>query len=446
MKKLAAFIFLCLTLLSVTPVPLVYAEQSVEEREVALRKELEQYEKELADLNKQLSGLKVQSATYERDLNLLTTQIRTAQTNIKAKGIAIQNLGKEIEQKTKTVATLDARIADGQEAIGEMIRNYNQLDSQSIIEVILAEKNLALFFEDLQAYISIQDSMQDLFDEIRGNKVKTLAEKEALRDRQNKEFDAKKAIEAAERQIAVKQAEAKQLLDVSKNKEAGYQTIIAEKQRKAAAIRTALFSLRDAAAISFGDALKYANNASKSTGVRAAFILGILKQESNLGVNVGQCYLSDPDTGAGKGKNTGTPFANVMKPTRDVAPFLDLTGRLGVDPYSTVVSCPQSIGYGGAMGPAQFIPSTWAMYEPRIAATMGIETPNPWNAEHAIYAMAIFLKDLGAGAGTPSSEQQAAGRYYAGGNWATLGLGYANSVANHAATFQENIEFLESVQ
>ena len=48
-----------------------------------------------------------------------------------------------------------------------------------------------------------------------------------------------------------------------------------------------------------GDALVYAQEAGKKTGVDPAFILAILQQESNLGANVGSCYLSDQVTGAG---------------------------------------------------------------------------------------------------------------------------------------------------
>ena len=48
-------------------------------------------------------------------------------------------------------------------------------------------------------------------------------------------------------------------------------------------------------------------NVSAKTTIDPAFLLAIITQESKLGANVGQCYLSDPDTGAGVGKNTGTP-------------------------------------------------------------------------------------------------------------------------------------------
>ncbi len=284
-----------------------------------------------------------------------------------------------------------------------------------------------------------------MIDEIHAIQDQNAEEKRLLEEKQNKELDLKAEIEQNKRTVTVKKQEKDGLLAISKQSEADYKTVIQQKQAKAASIRAALFRLRDQEGISFGDAVRYAKEASRFTGVRAAFILGILKQESNLGTNVGQCYLSDTATGAGIGKNTGTPFAKVMKPDRDITPFLSITKKLGLDWSQTPVSCPLSIGYGGAMGPSQFIPSTWIGYETRVAQTLGVSAANPWIPEHAFMATALFVKDLGAANGGYSAEQQAAARYYAGGAWATLGLGYANSVLNHAAGFQEQLDFLDEV-
>ena len=97
------------------------------------------------------------------------------------------------------------------------------------------------------------------------------------------------------------------------------------------------------------------------------------------------------------------------------------------------------------MGPSQFIPSTWKLYQGKLAGALGVATADPWIPKHAIMATSLFLKDLGAGAHTYTAEREAAGRYYAGGNWATLGLGYAASVLAFAQEYQENIDFLKSI-
>jgi hypothetical protein len=57
-------------------------------------------------------------------------------------------------------------------------------------------------------------------------------------------------------------------------------------------------------------------------------------------------------------------------------------------------------------------------------------------------ATALYLKELGANKGTYSAETEAAGRYYAGGNWKTLGANYAKSVLGFATKYQSDIDFL----
>ena len=63
--------------------------------------------------------------------------------------------------------------------------------------------------------------------------------------------------------------------------------------------------------------------------IRPAFLLAIISQESAIGKNVGQCVLTDTTTGNGKKISTGAATIRVMKPTRDVQPFLQITAAVG---------------------------------------------------------------------------------------------------------------------
>ncbi len=429
---------------STAPAHHVFAESAeqkvVEAQKAKLQAEYDALLKEIAEKQKILDGQQQKSASIQRDVVILTTKINQIKLDIKAKSIIIEKLGQEIVKKNETIGELTSKIEREKQSLAQLIRKTNEIDQSTIIHVVLSSQSLSEFYSDLDSFDSIKQSVKNSVNEIKGVKTETEAERQDLKKKQDAETDAKKAIEANQRNVEKNQKEKNILLSISKNKEQEYQKILADRAKKAAQIRSALFGLRDTAAIPFGEALTYAVEVQKKTGVRPAFLLAILTQETNLGENVGQCLVTDFVTGSGVGKNTGRLFTGIMKPGRDIPPFLKIADDLGFDPKAKAVSCPQGgVGYGGAMGPSQFIPSTWAGLAKRIASASGNRIPDPWIPRDAFYASAIFLSDLGAGAGGYSAEYQAAARYYAGSYWRTRGSGYASSVMKHAQNIQENM-------
>lgn len=97
------------------------------------------------------------------------------------------------------------------------------------------------------------------------------------------------------------------------------------------------------------------------------------------------------------------------------------------------------------MGPAQFIASTWTLFEDRISSALNLGgTPNPWNPEHAFMASGLFLSDLGASGGGYTAERNAACRYFSGSicSKSSLVASYGNSVVSKADTIQQTINQL----
>src|SRR3990167_4938310 len=348
---------------------LVQAQDLTQEERAVLQAQYDELQKEIAVQQQIIKDTQAKKNTLQGDVTLLNAKIKAAQAQIDAKNIAIKQLAAQIAKKNVVIGQLSERIERGKESLASILRQEDQIDSSSIVVILLSNDDLSSLFADIDAFVSIKTGLKELFADIREAKAQTEVEKADLATKQNQTADAKYEVETQQKRIAGDKTQKQQLLAITANQEVEYKKVLADRQAKAAAIRAALFPLRDAAAIQFGDALAYAKEAQTKTGVRPALILAVLTPESNLGKNVGQCYVTNMTTGAGIRKNTGAAVANVMKPSRDIPPFTDLGLRLGFDPSKQVVSCPQSSGYGGAMGPAQFIPSTWRVYEARIAAT-----------------------------------------------------------------------------
>jgi len=415
--------------------------------ESACRNELKDIEAQYAALVKQLASQNKKSGNYASEVKSLTIQIDALKAKIKARGLVIAQLKNDITKKVSTINSLSEKINSEYQSLAQLLRNTNEFDNENILGLILSDQSISDFYSDLESYNSIKFAIKSSVEEITGVKTETEAQKKDLEIKQNAEIDAKYELESAQNKIAQTEADKKKLLADSKNKEAAYQKLAIEKKAKADKIRSALFSLAGTSQkIDFGTALGYANEAKNKFNISPAFLLAILTQESNLGANVGQCYLTDQATGAGVGKNTGTPVKSVMKPMGlpgrkgDIDDFLNITASVGRVWNVTPVSCPiPSVGgYGGAMGPAQFIPSTWGGYINRLKNLLG-HSPDPWAPRDAFFASAMMLTDIGAVGDSAATQSRAACSYYG-----TTGAScyYSKSVMALKMKIQANIDLL----
>lgn len=425
--------------------PLHTSAQSTDltpQQEAALRAELAEIESQIKVQQGILSSKAGEAVSIERDISILNARIKQAQLKVKSKELSINNLGKDIIVKSNTISALSTRIDNGRDSLEQIIQRTREIDNYSYAEAMLSTENISEFFIDLDTFTSIKQSLQTHLSDIKNAKNQNENVKKDLSVKQSEEIDAKAVIEREKKIIENSESEKKRLLALNKNEQLNYKTSIANNTIKATAIRNQLFKLRDAEAIKFGDAVIYAKAASAISGTRAAFILAIIQQESSLGVNVGRCYLTDTTTGAGRHATNGKTYSNLMKASRDVQPFLDITSALGRDPLNTLVSCPLSVGYGGAMGPAQFIPSTWKIFQNKIANALNKPASDPWNPQDAFMASGFYLADLGATAQTYTTEQNAACRYYSGRSCSGSNTFYGTQVMARVKAIQDNIDIL----
>ena len=442
-----------LTLLAVFMPHPAYA--LTDQEKAALRAEYDQLEAEIAQWQQVIDETQKKKASLQGDVTELNAQISKAQAQIKQLNGTITQLAGQINDKSAEITALENRISAGEDSLGKLLREMNQTETQSLVVMALSSDNLSDFFSDVTDISAIDKQLQDLFTQLQADRDQTQEEKDSLTDQKNQVADAEHSVEVQKQEVAQTQAQKQELLTETTQQEKSYAQVLADRQAKAEAIRSALFDLRDTQGISFGTALQYAQAASAKTNVRPAFILAILSQESDLGKNIGSCLVTNIDTGDGAGKNTGTAYQKVMKAPRDTVPFQTITQSVGLDWSTTPVSCPlgytytASRGYGGAMGPSQFIPSTWQLYAPRIEAATGITTANPWDPRDAIMATALYLADLGADAQTYTAERNAACKYYSGRSCDTKSppnASYGNSVVAKADTYQQNIDYLANPQ
>jgi len=445
MRKLLKIILLT-ALVSVLVIPglFVLASPSPSEERQALEEQLKQLEDQIANYEKNIASTAQEKKTLENTIASLKNKIKKLDLQISQSNIVIKDLGLQIADTEVSIDKTALKIDEGKTRLSAILQETYEEDQRPLIEILISE-GISDFFDNLVALEALNAKNQELLTNIKALKLYLEDQKISL-DEEKSGLEKQVAIQTLQRQenAAVK-AEQDSLLKLT---EAEYQKQLAEKsnvEKQAQAIRSRIFELIGVPdAPTFEEAYNIAKFVSEQTGVRPALLLAVLTQESNIGKNVGQCFLTNLSTGAGVRATTKAQETRVMNPSRDVAPFVQITQELGRDVYNTPVSCPLKnasgapVGYGGAMGPSQFIPSTWVMYKDKIKNMTGT-APDPWNIKDAFLATGVYLKDLG----VQTSEFKAVMRYFSGASWSKWEEFYGNSVLAIAAQYEKDIKGMQ---
>ncbi len=440
MNRRIVKIALLLTLVSVFVVPglFVSANPSPSEERTALEEELKQLEEQIAQYDKDIQKTEQEKTTLENKIATLKNKIKKLDLQIYQSNIVIQDLGLQIGDTEASIEKTSLEIEAGKERLTAILREVYEEDQRPLVEILLLE-GIGDFFDNLAALEALNVKNSELLASIKTLKTSLEEQKQSL-DEEKNGLEKQVVIQTLQRQESAKtKAEQDSLLKMT---ETEYQKQLKEKsdvEKRAQEIRSRIFELIGVPeAPTFGEAYQIAKFVSEQTDIRPALLLAVLTQESNIGKNVGQCFLTNTQTGEGVRVTSGAKQARVMAPTRDVPHFLTITQELGRDPLNTPVSCPMTVGWGGAMGPSQFIPSTWIMYKAKFQAAKG-GAVDPWNIADAFLATGIYLKDLGA----LNNEFKAVMKYFSGASWSKWEEFYGRSVLAIATQYEQDIKEID---
>ena len=392
-----------------------------------LQAQLQQLEQQINQYENQITSYKKQGNTLSNQIAELNANISKINLQIKATTLTLQQLDQSIANTQTQISVTQADIITKKAALANMLNSIYQTDQISLIEVLLKNPRLSDFWDNVQNLNLLQSNLRiatqqvtDLVGTLQNQEQQFAASKTDVTSIQNYQ-------QAQKIQIANTQAQKLAILAETKGQESRYQVLLKQTKDTAAQIRARIFELLGGGQLSFEDAYQYAKMASNATGIDPSMLLAVLDRESALGQNVGKCN-----------------YSTAMSPSNQPI-FLEIAKSLNLDPNVLTVSCPNSDGvYGGAMGPAQFVPSTWELYASDISKITGNNPPSPWNDADAFVATALYLKDamVGCAALYSSSISQnrcVAAKYYAGSHWKNYLWTYGEAVVDRAQSFANDI-------
>lgn len=451
MKKYIAFILLFSFVFPVS----MFAETDTERRE-RLESTLKKVEQQIIQQRILVDEKRGERQSLERDLTIIDGEIRKAQLGIQVRSTAIAKLSNQITDKEDVILILNERLDKQRKSLAELIRKTRSSYDFSLVEVMLSNETISGFFSEVDKVNSIKRSLNSSLSILQEIRVDTKIQKTTLEGKQIGEARMRSTQELEKKNIQTQESRKEHILSVTRGEEVAYQELLVSQQKTASQLKAQLFQLLGGGGpIPFPAAVAYAQVAEQLTGTPASLILAILEQESHFGANIGGCTMSDVSVGR-----------YVMHPTRDKPPFLAIAQHLGFNPDTQQVSCPlirrdgTRLGWGGAMGPSQFIPSTWVAYggfvkdsagnfsysksRDTIRSLLRKNTPSsPFINQDAFLATALLLRDNGS-TGAFAADRRAALRYYAG--WAGASRPensfYGDQVMQRKARFVRDIRIL----
>lgn len=444
---IAVFVFLFLAVILSLKIK-IFAQEDCDTMEEC-QTLLEQYQKEISGYEQNISKTQQDKKTLQNQIYILKNKTDKLNLQIKESGLMVKDLNFQIKDTESSIGNTISKTETLQEKLAGVLRVIDEEDKKSLIEILFKEDKISGFFDNLVALAGLSDGTKIYLEEI-AKLRETLENQKGSLEKEKDELENLLTIQQLQKnELSATKTDREKLLAETKGKESAYQKLLTETQKKANEIRARIFELIGVPeAPTFGEAVDIAKHIENMTGIRPALLLAVLTQESNIGKNVGQCYLTNINTGSGVRIQTGAGTNRVMKPDGlsgrkgDIPYFLQITQELGRDYAKTPVSCPMSYGWGGAMGPAQFIPSTWALYKDDITAMIG-KTPDPWYIRDAFLAAALYLKKYGADSKNYNDEWKAAMIYFSGTTNKKYRF-YGDSVMSWASKYEEDIKQIEN--
>ncbi|MEW5907661.1 MAG: peptidoglycan DD-metalloendopeptidase family protein [Patescibacteria group bacterium] len=236
--------FLIISFLNVSDVSAETVEQlrkKIQERNQQIeqiQKEIEKYQKQLDQTLEEKTTLKNEISRLEITQKKLISDINLTQKQIESTGFNIERLEIEIADKQNSITGKKGELS-------EIIRSLNEAESQSLVEITLANDTLSDFFTDIERMENFQKELninlkelKELKSFLEEEKAEREIEKQNFEDLKGKLVDQKIIVDSTKKQK-------NQILTLTKNKEENYKKILADRVTKQKALEDEIRSIEE---------------------------------------------------------------------------------------------------------------------------------------------------------------------------------------------------------
>lgn len=213
-----------------------------------LEAEAQQYRAAINETSRAVDSLRAQLTTTERTLKRLEADVRLTNAKIARTNLEIKELGTGIGIKEDAIETQRARL-------GYVLRALEASERSTPLEILMQHETVSAFFTSLDALLGLQRDLLTLLADLR-------ASREDLRDQKSRAESKRLELAALSEDLTDQQAlhveerrQRNQLLTETKNQERRYQELLAEVERKRAALQRELDALESGLTATFDSSI-----------------------------------------------------------------------------------------------------------------------------------------------------------------------------------------------
>ncbi|MFI5206316.1 MAG: hypothetical protein ACHQVK_05240, partial [Candidatus Paceibacterales bacterium] len=286
------------------------------------------YDAQSASIAQDITKTQQQKNTLQSQVTSLKNKITGLEYQINQGTLMVKGLNLQINDTQVSIDKTTLKIQNSQNEIAQILNAVYRQDQTPAFE-ILAKGNLSDFFSNVAYLESLNGKINDLLDSTK-NLESYLTTQKGNQETEKGQLQTTIQIQSLQKQQNEQnKAQQENYLQLT---EVQYQQQLKDQQdaqQKASAIKARIFDLIGVPnAPTFGEAYAIAKYVANVTGLRPSFIMAVLTQESNLGKNVGQCYLKNTSTGDGIRIKTGAYSPKTMNPNRDIPAFLNIISSI----------------------------------------------------------------------------------------------------------------------
>ena len=234
---------------------------------------LQKLQQQINSYQQSINQTRKQGASLQNEINIYDNQIASLELQVQANNTQTEDTNLQITELQVQIDRRKLEIEENKEILAELIRQINELDENSFLQIGLGTDNFSAFLDQVQYNRSISQQVYSLMDKIKEIKAKLEIQQADLKKNLEKLQELATQLKIAQDALESDRSSKEALLAQTKGSERNYQTLLSASKNEEDKLQKELYDLDNAARGRAGNP-----NINAKKGVLAWPMDGVLTQ------------------------------------------------------------------------------------------------------------------------------------------------------------------------